>query len=293
MASKKVQAELMLLLVAIIWGFAFVAQRLGMEYLGPFGFNACRFLLGALSLIPLLIFFHSHQSLKHVIRPGVLAGLILFAGASFQQAGLVFTSAGNAGFITGLYIIFVPLLGLFTRQLTHLNTWIGGVFAVIGLYLLSFQDIESINTGDLLVLAGAICWALHVLLIAKVAPEVDNLRLAICQFFVCALLSGITALFIEPQSFTLNNALLSWKPIAYAGLISVGIAYTLQIFAQKHAPPAHAAIIMSLEAVAAIIGGWWILDEHFTHVALLGCALMLIGMVVSQLPSLRKSRSTL
>ena len=293
MASKKVQAELMLILVAIIWGFAFVAQRLGMEYLGPFGFNACRFLLGAASLTPLLFFFGNRQSIKHIIRPGLLAGLILFAGASFQQAGLVYTSAGNAGFITGLYIIFVPLLGLLTRQLTNLNTWIGGVFAVIGLYLLSFQDIESINTGDLLVLAGAICWALHVLLIAKVAPEVDNLRLAICQFVVCATLSGITALILEPQSFTLNNALISWKPIAYAGLISVGIAYTLQIFAQKHAPPAHAAIIMSLEAVAAALGGWWILGEQFTQIALIGCTLMLVGMIVSQLPALRRSRPSL
>lgn len=282
----------MLLLVALIWGFAFVAQRLGIEHLGPFGFNACRFLLGALSLLPLLLFIRSEKHHDRVLIPGLLAGLVLFAGASFQQAGLVYTGAGNAGFITGLYIIFVPILGLLVSQVTNLNTWLGSVLAVLGLYLLSFSDLKSINPGDLLVLCGALCWAIHVLLIAKVARKVDNLKLAISQFLVCAGLSAITALAIEKQSFTLDNALLSWAPIAYAGLISVGIAYTLQIVAQKHAPPAHAAIIMSLEAVAAAIGGWLILDESFTQAALLGCGLMLAGMILSQLPTLRKNRQT-
>lgn len=290
MQSKKLQADLMLLLVATIWGFAFVAQRLGMESLGPFGFNALRFMLGACSLIPLLLFFKAPESHcnKALLKSGLIAGGVLFAGASFQQAGLVYTTAGNAGFITGLYIILVPLLGLFIGQTTNINTWIGGLFAVGGLYLLSFQDLSAINFGDILELLGAACWAAHVLIIAKLAPKLDNLRLAISQFVICALLSGIVALFIEADSFTVENAVSSWAPIAYAGLISVGIAYTLQIFAQKHAPPAHAAIIMSLEAVAAAFGGWLMLNEQFSTAGIIGCSLMLVGMLVSQLPALVK-----
>lgn len=294
MQSKKVQADLILLLVAAIWGFAFVAQRLGMESLGPFGFNAFRFALGALSLLPLLLFFkpgkdHCHRTL---LFSGTIAGLALFAGASFQQAGLVYTTAGNAGFITGLYIILVPLLGLFIGQQTNMNTWLGGLLAVFGLYLLSFQDLSAINFGDILELLGAACWAAHVLIIAKLAPKVDNLRLAIVQFMVCALLSALVAFGIETEQFTISNALSSWAPIAYAGLISVGIAYTLQIVAQKHAPPAHAAIIMSLEAVAAAFGGWLLLNESFSTAGMLGCGLMLFGMLISQLPAFRRREKT-
>lgn len=294
MNSQKIQADLMLLLVACIWGFAFVAQRLGMESLGPFGFNTLRFLLGACSLLPLLFLFkrsdHSTNNRTLVIS-GTLAGLVLFAGASFQQAGLVYTTAGNAGFITGLYIILVPIIGLALGQTTTINTWAGGVFAVLGLYILSFRDLSAINFGDILELLGAACWAIHVLLIAKLAPKLDNLRLAIIQFAVCAVCSGLVAMTIEPDSFTLDNAINSWAPIAYAGLISVGIAYTLQIFAQRHAPPAHAAIIMSLEAVAAACGGWLILEEQFSTLGILGCGLMLFGMLLSQLPSIYKKRT--
>lgn len=290
MQSKKIHADLILLLVAIIWGFGFVAQRLGMESLGPFGFNALRFLLGALSLLPLLFFLKSSKSnTSHsLILSGSIAGFALFAGASFQQAGLVYTTAGNAGFITGLYIILVPLLGLFIGQQTNVNTWLGGFTAVFGLYLLSFRDLSAINIGDILQLAGAACWATHVLIIAKFAPKVDNLRLAIVQFLICAFLSALVAFTFEAELFTMTNALNSWAPIAYAGLISVGIAYTLQIVAQKNAPPAHAAIIMSLEAVAAAFGGWLLLDESFSTTSILGCGLMLFGMLLSQLPVFRK-----
>lgn len=292
MRRSTLQADLMLLLVAVIWGFAFVAQRLGLEHLGPFGFNACRFLLGAVSLLPLLLFLKPspEHCLRQTLKYGAVAGLVLFAGASFQQAGLVYTTAGNAGFITGLYIILVPVLGIFMHEHTSINTWIGGILAVIGLYLLSFQDLSQVNIGDILELVGALCWAVHVLLIAKLAPKIDNLRLAISQFLFCALLSAVVALFIESSSFVPGNIALSWAAIAYAGIISVGIAYTLQIYAQKHAAPAHAAIIMSLEAVAAALGGWLILNEQFNHSGLLGCTLMLIGMLLSQLPSLYKFR---
>jgi len=293
MLAKKAQADLLLLIVSLIWGFAFVAQRVGMETLGPFGFNGLRFLLGACSLLPLLLFFKSTTHLwdKELLKGSCLAGLILFAGASLQQAGLVYTTAGNGGFITGLYIILVPVLGLFLGQVTQLNTWLGGGFAVIGLYLLSFSDLNSINLGDVLTLLGAVCWALHVLIIAKLAPKVDNLRLAIIQFLVCAFCSLGVAMMFEQESFSIENAQAAWVPIAYAGLISVGIAYTLQIIAQRHAPPSHAAIIMSLEVVAAAFGGWLILDERFSSLEVLGCTLMLIGMLVSQLPALKRTKA--
>ena len=290
MHARNVRADVLLLLVATIWGFAFVAQRLGLEHLGPFGFNASRFLLGALSLLPLLFFIRpgaEHRPVE-IAKYGALAGFVLFAGASFQQVGLLYTTAGNAGFITGLYIIFVPLLGIFLRQRTSAATWLGGAFAVTGLYLLSVHELNSINPGDLLQLCGAVCWATHVLLIARLAPQLDNLRLAIAQFMVCALLSLITALLFEQESFLLANIHQAWTAIAYAGLISVGIAYTLQIVAQRDAPPAHAAIIMSLEAVAAALGGWWILDEQLSLIGLIGCGFMLAGMLLSQLPSMRR-----
>lgn len=287
--SQRARADLILLVVAIIWGFAFVAQRLGMEHLGPFGFNASRFALGAVSLLPLLWIFKSsaEANVKALLLSGSAAGVILFAGASLQQAGLLYTTAGNAGFITGLYIVFVPLFGLFLAQSTSPNTWVGIAIAIFGLYILSFRDLSQINFGDLLELCGAAFWALHVLWIAKIAPRFNNLHLAIIQFSICAALSAATAWLIEPN-FTLANIGLSWEAIAYAGLMSVGIAYTLQIVAQRHAPPAHAAIIMSLETVAAAFGGWWLLNETATLYSLIGCGLMLTGMLVSQLDLFRR-----
>lgn len=292
METKKARADALLLLVALIWGFAFVAQRLGMENLGPYGFNASRFFLGACSLLPLLLLFRpqpSHQANK-LLKGGVLAGAVLFVGSSLQQVGLVTTTAANAGFITGLYIVLVPMFGLLLGQSTALTTWLGALLAVVGLYFLSIDENLAINTGDLLVLLGAGFWAGHVLLIGKLAPVVDNLRLAIVQFFVCGTLSLLVTLVIEIDVFTVERIALSWKPIAFAGLFSVGIAYTLQVVAQRDAAPSHAAIIMSLEAVFAAVGGWMFLNEHLDLRQLGGCGLMLIGMLVSQYPVLISRR---
>ncbi|WP_432473007.1 DMT family transporter [Amphritea sp. HPY] len=286
MENRNIRADLILLLVAAIWGFAFVAQRLGMDYLGPFGFNASRFLLGAVSLLPLLLFFKPKPGSTDRLRMtkgSALAGIFLFSGASLQQAGLLYTSAGNAGFITGLYIIIVPIMGLLIGFATRINTWLGGIIAVMGLYYLSVGDNFSINTGDLLVLASALFWAGHVIVIGKLAGQLDNLRLAIIQFFICALLSLLVALVFEQDTLSLANIIAAWQPIAYAGLFSVGIAYTLQVVAQRDAPASHAAIIMSLEAVFAVIGGWWLLNEEFSNRAIIGCCLMLAGMILSQL----------
>lgn len=296
METRNIRADLILLLVAAIWGFAFVAQRLGMDHLGPFGFNGSRFLLGAVSLLPLLLIFKAKPGSTAsgpMLKGSIAAGVCLFLGASLQQAGLLYTSAGNAGFITGLYIIIVPVLGLLIGQATRINTWLGGLLAVAGLYYLSVGDDFSINTGDMLVLASALFWALHVIIIGRLASQLDNLRLAIIQFLICALLSLIVALLFEQDTLRLDNIMAAWQPIAYAGLLSVGVAYTLQVVAQRDAPASHAAIIMSLEAVFAVIGGWWLLSESFSTRALIGCSLMLAGMILSQISLSRRRKSVL
>jgi len=286
--SKQVslQADLLLLLTATIWGFAFVAQRMGMAHVGPFTFNGVRFALGALALLPLIA---RHRAggwrpalpLRTVLKGGGAAGAALFIGASLQQVGLVYTTAGNAGFITGLYVVIVPLLGLLWRQPVSAGTWIGALLATAGLYLLSITEGFSMAYGDLLELAGAVVWAGHVLLIGWLSPRMDPVELACGQFAVCSLLSLAAALLLEPVGMAGITA--AALPILYGGLFSVGIAYTLQVVAQRHARPAHAAILLSLEAVFAALGGWLILGETLTPRALCGSALMLAGMLLSQL----------
>jgi len=287
MKQGTIKADILLLLTAAIWGFAFVAQRVGMDYVGPFTFNAVRFALGSLSLIPLILLLKKSQpqtkreAQKPVVIGGLLAGGALFAGASLQQAGLVYTSAGKAGFITGLYVVIVPLLGLFWKQRPRLGTWFGAILAAVGLYFLSITDDFSISFGDLLVLIGAFFWSGHVLLIGWLAPRTDSLKLASAQFAVCSVLSFATAFAIE--TITLDSILQATVPILYGGLGSVGIAYTLQVIAQREAHPAHSAIILSLEGVFAAIGGWLLLGEILSLRGFFGCALMLVGMLLSEL----------
>jgi len=286
----------MLLVTAAIWGFAFVAQRVGMDYVGPFTFNAARFFLGALSLLPLLLLLKPGQPTKSdkgqklsLWQGGLAAGALLFMGSTFQQVGLQYTTAGNAGFITGLYIILVPVIALFWGQKTGRNTWLGALLAVAGLYLLSVTDDFTLAYGDLLQLIGALFWAVHVLLIGWLSPQMDALRLSVIQFFTCGLISLLAALFLEEP--TLGSIGEAWQPIAYAGLLSVGVAYTLQVFAQKEAPASHAAIILSLEAVFAVIGGYLFLNEILGLKGLAGCALMLTGMLISQLAPRNKHQT--
>jgi drug/metabolite transporter (DMT)-like permease len=285
-----VKSNLLLLLTAIIWGFAFVAQRAGMEFIGPFTFNTARFALGSLSLIPLLLVNQRRKFEKEKFLPlndkklmygGFAAGTVLFLGATFQQGGLVYTDAGKAGFITGFYVILVPILGLFIKQKTSLLTWLGALVAIVGLYFLSVNETFEINAGDVLVLIGAFFWAIQILVIGYYSTKVDPFRLAFSQFVVCAVLSFIAALITE--TIVLQNVLLAYLPILYAGLFSVGIAFTIQVVAQREAHPANAAIIMSLEAVFAVIGGWMILNESIPMRGLFGCWLMLIGMILSQI----------
>ena len=289
------KSNLLLLLTAVIWGFAFVAQRSGMEFIGPFTFNAARFALGTISLLPLLVINmkknHREKILpinnKTFLYGGLSAGSVLFLGATFQQGGLVFTNAGKAGFITGFYVILVPILGLFIKQKTSALTWFGAIIAIIGLYFLSVNESLNINIGDVLVLVGALFWAVQILVIGYYSKRIDPFELAFTQFLVCALLSLLGA--VSSETIILSNIILAYVPILYAGIFSAGIAFTIQVVAQREAHPANAAIIMSLEAVFAVIGGWLILNESIDLRGLIGCLLMFIGMIVSQLYLFKKN----
>jgi len=294
MQGVTLKSDVLLLITAIIWGFAFVAQRVGMDYVGPFTYNGVRFAIGSLSLLPLVLMAREQRSaasqilpppgLKTILFGGAALGLTLFVGASLQQIGLVYTTAGKAGFITGLYVIIVPILGLIWRQQPRIGTWIGAFLAAIGLYLLSVTEEFTIELGDLLVLIGAFFWAAHVLIIGWLSPRINPIKLAFSQYVVCSILSLITAIIIEVITF--RSIFAAAIPILYGGLLSVGIAYTLQVVAQRDAHPAHAAILLSLEAVFAAIGGWLILGEIISPRGLVGCGLMLFGMLLSQLWSL-------
>lgn len=280
------KADLLLLLTAAIWGFAFVAQRVGMTYMGPFTFNAIRFSLGALSLLPLLIWQNAHtepaekKSLKSDVLPMLFTGLALFAGASLQQIGLVGTMAGKAGFITGLYVILVPLLALLWGRRTHPAHWVGALLAAAGLYFLSVKQGFVVSPYDLVVLAGAFVWAGHVHLIDRYSSRVGPIRLSIGQFLVCGVLSILAAVLFEDihPSSVVDGV---W-PILYGAFLSVGLAYTLQVVAQRTADPTHAVVILSLEGAFATLGGWLVLNEVLTPRDLFGAGLMLAGVLLSQ-----------
>ena len=287
-----------MLLAAAIWGFAFVAQREGMETMGPFLFNAARFFIGSAVLFPLVWYLskknktptNKETSTKKLLIAGTIAGLFLFLASSFQQVGIQYTTAGKAGFITGLYIFFVPLIGIFFGQRTGSGTWLGAFIAVIGLYLLSINDDFSIARGDLLQLICAVFFAAHILVVGYVAKRMDPLKLSLIQYVVSGVLSFIIAIAIE---------LITWQmivdtaiPLLYAGVMSIGVGYTLQVVAQQHAKSSHAAIILGLEGAFAVLGGWLILDENLSTRGLIGCGLMLSGMFLSQLlPRLSLKRS--
>jgi drug/metabolite transporter (DMT)-like permease len=295
--TSTLKPDALLLLTAAIWGFAFVAQRVGMNYVGPFTYNGVRFALGCLSLVPLLP-GSRHAALQAVLPPagkrlfwvgGGALGFVVFIAASLQQVALLYTTAGKAGFITGLYVVIVPLYGLFWGRRPGSGTVIGALLAAAGLYLLSVTESVEIEFGDGLVLVSAFFWAAQVLLVAWLSPRVNAVRLAFYQFAVCSLLSLAAAFCIEIVSWSGIRA--AAVPILYGGILSVGVAYTLQVVAQRDAHPAHASILMSLEAVFAVLGGWLLLDESMTLRGILGCGLMLTGMVVSQVWGLRLWKS--
>jgi drug/metabolite transporter (DMT)-like permease len=283
--KAQAKSNLLLLSASVIWGLAFVAQRKGMDYLGPFTFNGLRFMLGVVSLIPLLFFmkpvFKKSLLDRELMRGGLLAGMALFFAASFQQYGIMYTTAGNAGFITSLYIIFVPLLGILRKQASSARVWVGALIALGGLYLLSVGEGLVMQMGDLLVLLSAVFWAIHLIILSNLASKYDFRLLAICQYLIVACLSLVLTFTIEtPELTAIRQAA---TPILYAGIASVGIGFTLQLMGQRHARADHAALILSLEAVFAALGGWLILNEVTGLRGLLGCVLMLAGVMYSQI----------
>lgn len=304
METRSLGSELILFLVAALWGFAFVAQRVGMEHVGPLTFNGVRFLLGAFSLMPLIwarrrrdrpiaadasprIDGGSYiRPLSAVLLPCLLGGLILTVAANLQQVSLLYITASKAGFITGLYVVLVPIAGLALGRRTPAVAWLGCAAAAVGLYFLSVGTGFSIAKGDLIALCGAIFWTVHILFLDTFAKRVDPVELSAGQFLVCGMLTLAGAFVFEvPNLAALRAALV---PILYGGILSIGVAYTLQAVAQRKAHPARAAVIMSLEAVFAAIGGVLILGERLSARETTGCALMFAGMLISQLPTLRK-----
>ncbi|BCT31737.1 MULTISPECIES: DMT family transporter [Pseudomonas] len=287
MRSQALRADVLMLITAVIWGAAFVAQSSGMDHIGPFLYSGLRFALGSLCLLPLVLRRtpadrHPAPLLNRgLLLGGVLMGLALTLGINLQQVGLMFTSVTNAGFITGLYVIVVPLLGLLIGHKTGLGTWLGAVLAVVGMFLLTVSDSFHVASGDWLQLIGAFVWGAHVILVGVFASRHDPIRLAFLQFATCSVVSLILALCLEPIHW---NAIVAAGPaILYGGVIAVGIGYTLQVIAQRDAIASHAAIILSLEAVFAAIAGAWLLDESLQLRGYFGCALMLSGMLVAQL----------
>jgi len=290
---SELKASILLVLAAAIWGFAFVAQRVGIQYIGSFTFTGIRFALGAFSIIPLIWYsgrkkgksennesIASKSSTAALLKAGAIAGMVLFAAASLQQIGLEETTAGKAAFITGFYIILVPALGVFLKQRTNIKTWIAAVFAIIGLYLISVDENLYISKGDLQVFACSFFFAVHILLINKYTKTLDSLKLSFVQYMVCALLSMAIAVFTE--EIKISSILEAAIPILYGGVFSVGIAYTLQVYGQKYAKASHAAIIMSLESVFAVVGGMLLLQESMNLRGYIGCLLMLSGVILSQ-----------
>lgn len=288
MRSQALRADLLMLLTAMIWGSAFVAQRLGMDAIGPFLYTGLRFALASLALLPLVLWLGRRPGAQRgeplnrgLLLGGLTMGLALSLGINLQQVGLLFTSVTNSGFITGLYVIVVPLLGLVIGQKTGMGTWLGAALAVVGMFMLSVGEGFQVASGDWLQLAGAFVWGVHVLLVSFFASRHDPLLLALLQFVTCTLLSLLLALIFE--EIHLDAILAAGPAILYGGLFGVAVGFTLQVVAQKHAIASHAAIILSLEAVFAAIAGALLLGEALALKGYFGCALMFAGMLLAQL----------
>lgn len=289
--SNQSRAHLLLVVCSAIWGFAFVAQRLGAEHLGAYSFNASRGVLGAAALLPLVWFLdrrarlsptESGQAWLRVVKPGVFIGLMFFGGQTLQQLGVERTTAGNAAFVTGLYMVLVPIAGRFFGQHTTAFTWVGILLAVPGLFLLTWTG-TGIGPGDLLVLVGTLFWTFHILGVGRVAPHVDPIRLSVAQFVVMAGLSALVAPFAEDAPFA--GLVPALGAVLFAGLLSTGVGFTLQVVSQRHARASIAAMIMSLEAMWGALGGALFLGERLTLQGYLGAALMMAGIMLAQLPS--------
>ena len=284
----------MLFVAALIWGTAFVAQRKGMDYIGPMTFTGLRFLLGAIVIIPVLLYQSNtgmikKNNIRFLLRTAPLAGLVLFAGASLQQIGLVTTTASKAGFITGIYITIVPVISVILRHKVPISTWLGCLVAFFGMYLLSVEGNFTIASGDMFVLASAVFWAIHVQLIGYLVKRINPWQLAFIQFLTCSVLSLITAVFTE--TISIHAVTDAGIPIFYGGVLSVGIAFTLQVLSQQTSPPSHAAVIMSLEMPIAALAGYFILNELLDTRDITGCILMLAGVLIVQIANITRIKT--
>jgi drug/metabolite transporter (DMT)-like permease len=291
-----------MLIAAMIWGSAFVAQRLSLDAIGPFLFTGLRFLLGALVVLVVLAMIvcarraalaelskREPGGARELFGAGVLLGLVLAASISLQQIGLQYTKVANAGFISSLYVVIVPLLGVLFRHRTGFGTWLGATLAALGMYFLSVNEHFSILYGDWYQLAGALVISVQMMLVGRFALRHDPLMLALVQFVTCGLACLVVGLAIEPVSLVgIERAA---PTILYGGALSVGIAYTIQVVAQKHATPSHAAVIFSMEGVFAALAGWLVLGETLSARALFGCTLMLAGLIACQVMPARRRAS--
>lgn len=294
---KAIRSGFLLLLAAFIWGIAFVAQSVGMEHLGPFSFGMARFFLGSIVLLPLVV-FRRRQNRKKGITPagkkitwvaGICCGLALGVATSFQQMGLKYTTVGKAGFITTLYIIIVPILGVFLKKKVRGRVWICAGIAAVGMYLLCMSESLHIGKGDLLVFVCAILFSIHILVIDYFSPLADGVEISCIQFLTAGVFSLVMMLLFEHPQIT--DFTVSWLPIAYAGIMSSGVAYTLQIIGQKDMDPTAASLLLSMESTFSVLAGWAILNQKLTLRELAGCVLMFIAVILVQLPEKKHSNA--
>lgn len=299
MEQKKtsIQSSLMLFLAAVIWGVAFVAQSVGMDYMGPLTFNGARFLIGGAVLLPLIGYRERQNkadqrkeacSKKELLTGGICCGLALCAASLLQQYGIVYTTVGKAGFITTLYIIIVPILGIFLHKKIGPKIWVGAVLAVIGMYLLCISGGFSLNKGDSLVLLCAVVFSVHILVVDYFSPRMDSVKLSCIQFFTSGVICTAGALLVEKPS--ISALLAGWMPVLYAGVLSCGVAYTLQVVGQKKVEPTIASLILSMESVVSVLAGWLLLNQKLSGRELAGCGLVFAAVILVQLPDKRKGK---
>ena len=286
--------NILLVLTALIWGCAFVAQSVGMDYVGPFTFNMARFLIGAIVLLPVIWFMDRQRKTgaekdagqKTLIIGGICCGIALAVASTLQQWGILFTTVGKAGFITAMYIVIVPLLGIFIGKKVR-PLIIGCVaIAVVGFYFLCMTESLRLGLGDFLVLLCAIAFSIHILVIDHFSPKVDGVKMSAIQFLTAAIISAVPTLLWEQPVFT--EILQAWQPVLYAGVMSCGVAYTLQIIAQKNADPTVASLLLSLESVFSVLAGWVLLGQGLSLKEMFGCVLIFCAIILAQLPEKKK-----
>lgn len=293
----KIKNGIMLVLTAFIWGTAFVAQSVGMDYLGPFTFNGVRSLIGGVALLPCIWLFQkgkgkatekpSRGARKELIAGGIACGLLLFAASSLQQIGIQYTTAGKAGFITAFYIVIVPVLGIFLHKKISGKVWGGAVaIALAGLYFLCITEKFAVGKGDILIFLCALVFSIHILVIDYFSPKVDGVKMSCIQFFVCGIVSLPPMFFTETPK--IGAIVEGWAPLLYAGVLSCGVAYTLQIIGQKNVNPAVASLILSLESCFSVLAGWMVLGEKLSMRESVGCVLMFAAIILAQLPDRKK-----